>query len=87
MYKETSVQSEDHKLKSPELRFEDQPMCLKFFYLIYCSSFGSLKVIISDLTTFVRSRDKSGTTWYAKRLNITNLSGMYEVRYDSINLF
>ena len=69
------------KLNSPLLRFSGD-MCLTFFYHMYGSTIGKLKVIIGTKRVFSASGNK-GNNWFEARVT-TFLTGMYMVRGISL---
>ena len=80
MYTETSsprLPRDNAKLNSPKLLFIGN-MCLQFFYHMYGSSIGELKVEVNGVNVFSKSGDQ-GNSWHKVKKDI-NLSGMYTVR-------
>lgn len=82
MYIETSSprqQSDVAKLTSPWLQFLGS-MCLKFYYYMYGTGIGTLKVNVNGINAylFTASGDK-GNKWLFATIDV-ELSGMYRVR-------
>ena len=85
MYIETSsprVPGDNAKLKSPSLKFSGN-MCLGFFYHMYGSNIGSLKVSINGKEVFSRSGNK-GNTWLKASVTISSIVGSHQVRDISL---
>ena len=85
MYIETSsprVQGDNAKLKSPSLKFSGN-MCLGFFYHMYGSNIGSLKVSINGKEVFSRSGNK-GNAWLKASVSISSITGSHQVRDISL---
>lgn len=80
MYIETSSprqQGDNAKLTSPWLQFSGS-MCLKFYYHMYGTGIGTLKVNVNRTHVFSVSGDK-GNKWLIATIDV-NLSGMFAVR-------
>ena len=86
MYIETSsprVSGDNAKLRSPSLKFSGN-MCLGFFYHMYGSNIGSLKVSINGKEVFSRSGNK-GNTWLKASVTISSIVGSHQVRDVSLS--
>ena len=86
MYIETSsprVSGDNAKLNSPSLKFSGN-MCLGFFYHMYGSDIGSLKVSINGKEVFSRSGNK-GNTWLKASVTISSIVGSHQVRDVSLS--
>lgn len=85
MYIETSsprVQGDNAKLKSRPLKFSGT-MCLGFYYHMYGSSIGSLKVSINSKEVFSKSGNK-GNAWLKASVTISSIAGSHQVRDISL---
>ena len=85
MYIETSsprVQGDNAKLKSPPLKFSGT-LCLSFYYHMYGSDIGSLKVSFNGKDVFSRSGNK-GNTWLKASVSISSIAGSHQVRDISL---
>ena len=80
MYIETSsprVNGDNAILESPLLTFRGN-MCLKFFYHMYGSTIGSLRVKISNQTVFTAVGEK-GNKWIEAAITLSFI-GKYKVK-------
>ena len=80
MYIETSrprLQGDNAKLNSPLLNFSGK-MCLAFFYHMFGSSTGTLRVIINGSKTVFSATGDKGNQWLVGWTTIT-VSGNYMV--------
>ena len=85
MYIETSsprVQGDNAKLKSRPLKFSGT-MCLSFYYHMFGSDIGSLKVSINGKEVFSRSGNK-GNAWLKASVSISSIAGSHQVRDISL---
>ena len=72
------VEGDNAKLNSPVLNFTGN-MCLTFFYHMYGSHIGTLRVIIDGTKTVFSATGNLGNGWLQSSSNIS-LSGMFMVR-------
>ena len=80
MYIETSrprVQGDNAKLSSPILKFSGE-MCLAFFYHMYGSSIGTLRVTINGTKTVFSATGNKGNKWLEGWTTVS-MSGKYKV--------
>ncbi|CAH3142232.1 unnamed protein product [Porites lobata] len=87
MYIETSsprVSGDNAKLRSPSLKFSGN-MCLGFFYHMYGSNIGSLKVSINSKQVFSRSGNK-GNTWLKASVTISSIVGSHQITFEGIRV-
>ncbi|KAM7427033.1 hypothetical protein ABFA07_021757 [Porites harrisoni] len=85
MYIETSsprVQGDNAKLKSPPLKFRGT-MCLSFYYHMYGSDIGSLKVSFNGKDVFSRSGNK-GNTWLKASVSISSIAGSHQIIFEGV---